>query len=429
MKIVKSILVFCFVTLASGQTIHVPLPRLTYMDDGGGMIDIFRKTPAIQVKLPFVDTTGARFIKFYSFWKQIKGPSVVIMILPKKNGEELYIDHNYNNDLSDDGPPRFFRKKDNTFTYDMVNQDDKNQFIRIAYHRKPINNHGDTTHLKYLVDRAYNMNTELVSRVRLGERCPEFDGKYGSFFWTDRLVTHRGTVNLDGTNYVVGMNDWTYDGIYDDVKVRGGDRFYIDYKHRGKLYGFDPSSYVSIQDTFSIGPNKYRLKAVDKYGQWIELEIVDGAETFYYVREQQTHSSRKKSDIIIDSTWQQIQGMTIDSSLICLEDYKGKYLLLNFWGEWCSGCRTEIPVLKNATMKMPKSKFQIVSFLYTPNLEKAKKFIKDSSITWPQIVLQDGLEKKFKVSGYPTNILISPDGRGVMRTMVLDEKFIKDNIH
>lgn len=141
----------------------------------------------------------------------------------------------------------------------------------------------------------------------------------------------------------------------------------------------------------------------------------------------QAHSI-KPQFIPFDTSWQTIAGETLDGRPIRLEDYRGKYLLLNFWGEWCSGCRKEIPALKNAIKNIPKSKLQIVSFVYSRSLDQSKKLIKDSSITWPQIPLPESLEEQYKISGYPTNILISPNGTEAVRVNQVSDKFFKEFI-
>jgi thiol-disulfide isomerase/thioredoxin len=130
-----------------------------------------------------------------------------------------------------------------------------------------------------------------------------------------------------------------------------------------------------------------------------------------------------------DTSWQLITGETLDGRSLRLVDYRGKYLLLNFWGEWCSGCRTEIPALKRVTKNISKSKLQIVSFVYSNSLEQSKKLIKDSSITWPQIPCPEELGERYNISGYPTNILISPNGREAIRVNMVNDKFFNENIH
>lgn len=406
------------------QTMTIPLTEIAPLDSALNF-DAPRSHPMVSVKLPNVDTTGARFHAFYSFWKENKGPWVVIMVVPKKDGEQLFIDHNYNNDLTDDGKPHFFPYKKNTFMFDMVNKTDKRQFIRTAYYRKP----PKKGLLKALVDEQGNMTPKGVERARLLFQLPDsFTGKCGSFYWTDRIDTHRGTVMIDGTKHLLGLHDFTYDGIYDDVETRMGDRLFIDVKDRGVLNMLDPENYFSLIDTFTVGTKNYRVKRADRYGTWVELEFIPG-DTSRHTRFTHMKVSIVKPAIApIDTSWMGIADTTLSGENIRLSDYRGKYVLLNFWGEWCSGCRQEISALKKAVKKIPNSKLQVVSFVYSENLNNSKRMIRDSSITWPQIALSKQMEERFKIDSYPTNILISPNGKEVLRTHVVNDKFFESNV-
>ena len=39
---------------------------------------------------------------------------------------------------------------------------------------------------------------------------------------------------------------------------------------------------------------------------------------------------------------------TLEGGNINLSDYKGKYVLLNFWATWCGPCKIEMPSMENA---------------------------------------------------------------------------------
>ena len=203
--------------LISGKIIHVPLENKTTLDDPPGHLEVFRPTPIIPVKLPSVDTTGARFIKIYSYWKTQKGRYLVVMILPKPTGELLYIDLNYNNDLTDDGPPRLFLSTENEFQFDMINNDDPQQMIRLVYIRVPTIRHID--HEADFIDARGNLTAKLLHNVLQYEDFTDFYGKVGTFYWDDRITVRRGTVSVDGKKYLIGLQDFTYNGLYND---RGG---------------------------------------------------------------------------------------------------------------------------------------------------------------------------------------------------------------
>jgi hypothetical protein len=60
--------------------------------------------------------------------------------------------------------------------------------------------------------------------------------------------------------------------------------------------------------------------------------------------------------------------------------------------------------------KISREKFDVISFLQTGDLEAARRMIAGKKMTWYHTILSDELREQFKIKGYPTNILIAPDG-------------------
>ena len=182
-----------------------------------------------------------------------------------------------------------------------------------------------------------------------------------------------------------------------------------------------------MNDIFTIHSKYYKLKQFDKYGSWIELEETNQKPTFYFLQ-QADSIFNKKLNSVIDPAWMDIEVQTINGNIVKLKSFSGKYVLLNFWGEWCKPCIGEIPTLVKAVKDIPQSKIQFISFIQTKDLKKAREVIRSSNITWPQIILSDELETKFKIKGYPTNILILPDGKNIITRGALNEYFFSNNI-
>ena len=109
-----------------------------------------------------------------------------------------------------------------------------------------------------------------------------------------------------------------------------------------------------------------------------------------------------------------LETTTINHDSISLKNYRGKYLLINFWGEWCVTCVEEIPFLLKQKNKYGNGPLKMISFLKYADSTKALRLIHKSVISWPQIVLTDSIEKLFSVQKFPTNLLISPEGEIVM---------------
>jgi len=74
-----------------------------------------------------------------------------------------------------------------------------------------------------------------------------------------------------------------------------------------------------------------------------------------------------------DFTLQTVQG-----DLFKLSDYRGKVIMLNFWGTWCGPCRREIPDFNKLHAKYEKDGLVIVGITLTSgSVENILEFMED----------------------------------------------------
>ena len=97
---------------------------------------------------------------------------------------------------------------------------------------------------------------------------------------------------------------------------------------------------------------------------------------------------------------------------ISLDDYKGKYLLIDFWAVWCGPCIQEMPNMKALYDKSDKSKIEILGIVGGSSSDGLIKSIDKNSITWPQILSDETnkITNKYGINSYPTTLLINPEG-------------------
>ena len=93
-----------------------------------------------------------------------------------------------------------------------------------------------------------------------------------------------------------------------------------------------------------------------------------------------------------------------------LQDYKGKWVLVNFWATWCPPCLEEMPDLQ----KLHETRKDLVVIGIAMDYKDPKyviTFAEDLLVTFPivlgdkQIAAQIG-----RLSGLPTTFLYSPQG-------------------
>ncbi len=99
-----------------------------------------------------------------------------------------------------------------------------------------------------------------------------------------------------------------------------------------------------------------------------------------------------------------------------LSEFHGKYLLLDFWGTWCSGCREEMPFYKKAYEKYRGRGFEILGIDAEETKDRLAEFVLKNGITWRQATAESTeelLRKKLRIQdhGYPTRVLLDPQGK------------------
>ncbi|MBE7172566.1 MAG: AhpC/TSA family protein [Williamsia sp.] len=117
--------------------------------------------------------------------------------------------------------------------------------------------------------------------------------------------------------------------------------------------------------------------------------------------------------------------LDLNEKTFSLKDFRGKYVLLDFWASWCIPCRAEHPYLKQAYSKFQDKGFTIISF----SLDKLED--KDA---WIDAIAKDDLpwiqacdfkgwsgkvvnEYNLFGKGIPANFLISPQGKIIARDL------------
>lgn len=110
---------------------------------------------------------------------------------------------------------------------------------------------------------------------------------------------------------------------------------------------------------------------------------------------------------------------------VSLSDFRGKYVLIDFWASWCGPCRRENPNVVRAYNQYKNENFTILGVSLDNNKDKWLKAIKDDALTWTHISDLKGWQsiaaRDYRVSGIPVNFLVDPEGNIIATNLREDD--------
>lgn len=105
----------------------------------------------------------------------------------------------------------------------------------------------------------------------------------------------------------------------------------------------------------------------------------------------------------------------LDGGEVRLEDYRGKYVLLDFWATWCGPCIEETPYLKQAYERFEDDdRFVMIGLSLDVQVQDAQNYVDQNGLGWVHAFLGDWSDTPvpdlYRVWGIPSIFLIGPDG-------------------
>ena len=116
--------------------------------------------------------------------------------------------------------------------------------------------------------------------------------------------------------------------------------------------------------------------------------------------------------------------------VVRLSDYRGKYVLLDFWASWCGDCRREIPQLKQyyeevATTTLQGAPVQFLSLSFDYKAEQWKPYLAKEQLPWPQISTlepkwhDNPVTQAYRLHWIPAFLVIDPEGKVVGKAITV----------
>ena len=313
-------------------------------------------------------------------------------------------------DLSDaeSRTPEIIIAKDGKFSYSLPEKSDVARIAYFSYATKT--GGGQNNGILYLVpgeNGTYSANITL--------------GKYdGSTFYKDLMQMMEGFYDLN-----VQMAEIQQDAM--SRLRKGEDRAALAAEVEGKL-----NELMAKSDEKAIGYIKahadndvsavvltriYDYKAAKEALGLISDKVRNGrCRNFVKAIKQNAEQKEREEagkmhegDVAPDFTLKSINGKNIS-----LSSLRGKYVMLDFWGSWCGWCIKGIPDMKACYAKH-KDKLEILGIDCNDPVDRWKNAVAKHQLPWLNVRADEGSDifTKYAIQGFPTKIILSPEGKVV----------------
>jgi cytochrome c biogenesis protein CcmG/thiol:disulfide interchange protein DsbE len=113
-----------------------------------------------------------------------------------------------------------------------------------------------------------------------------------------------------------------------------------------------------------------------------------------------------------------------------LAEYKGKWVLVNFWASWCVPCKEEAPALEKFQRQHGGARFTVLGIDTRDLSSDGREFVRRYGLSYPQLRDGDGgAAHDFGTTGVPENYLVDPTGK--VQWLLhgpVDEQYLHDEV-
>ena len=152
--------------------------------------------------------------------------------------------------------------------------------------------------------------------------------------------------------------------------------------------------------------------AADKSKQQASTDVTNSTATETQVTND-TANGEETGSIAPDFTLNDINGKPLS-----LTSLRGQYVILDFWGSWCGWCIKGFPKMKEYYTKY-KGKFEILGIDCNDSDQKWRDAVKKYELPWLHVYnpKSSSVLSDYGIQGFPTKIIIGPDGK-IVKTIV-----------
>jgi peroxiredoxin len=180
----------------------------------------------------------------------------------------------------------------------------------------------------------------------------------------------------------------------------------------------NPDNFASVYAIANVGGPKTDLNIIQPLFQSLSQPVRASALGKVY-----GNKISKLAQVSIGAMAPEFSQADTAGQAVSLKDFRGKYVLIDFWASWCGPCREENPNLVKAFERYKAQNFTVLGVSLDNSTAKVAwlKAIAKDGLPWTQVSDLKGwnneVSKMYSVESVPKNFLIDPDGRIVAKDL------------
>lgn len=142
--------------------------------------------------------------------------------------------------------------------------------------------------------------------------------------------------------------------------------------------------------------------------------------------EKRIHTSLR---VAIGAKAPEISASDLEGNPLSLSDFRGQYVLVDFWASWCPPCRIENKHYASLIKTLDGQEFTVFAVNLDNNEKLWTQAARRDHANWPQVSDLEGwnspIASKYGVTALPASFLLDPEGRIIaknLRGAALDQK-------
>jgi peroxiredoxin len=176
-----------------------------------------------------------------------------------------------------------------------------------------------------------------------------------------------------------------------------------------------PASYICARELLQLTDNNFLSESRKLYNA-LDEKVRQSAQGKEVAARIALLSKIETGNQALSFTQQSIEGKAVS-----LADFRGKYVLLEFWASWCGPCRAENPNLRKQYQLYKDKGLEIVGVSLDHDKDAWVKAIEKDQLPWVHVSDLQGwknaVSTSYGIMGVPANFLIDPQGKIVAQNL------------